>query len=304
MLMGTYQPVASLEHVGGIDADFSKIGANAQSRPPEKLDQVWCFPASTWKEAFMHSLLTAPNCPQAFILLDTDSYRRIDKVRHYTAMAENDGQFADERLGALEDPNCPDDCSELIITPEELGKARLAYIFHPALMKSDSSGVLLLRHGNKMEEPVISTLPELVGKRIQALSAWMYSIGMTCENEGIESSELALFEKARRIFMFCWLPIIHQITHGMRKIEIDLGFPVMEFHEWLNECSNRMARWSYGKCDREEYLKILEDVKLPLSLPDGFDRELAEEDGLPGRNEPCVCGSGRKFKKCHGRIFA
>ncbi|TME34542.1 MAG: hypothetical protein E6I66_01455 [Chloroflexi bacterium] len=22
---------------------------------------------------------------------------------------------------------------------------------------------------------------------------------------------------------------------------------------------------------------------------------------LPGRNEPCWCGSGKKFKKCHGK---
>jgi hypothetical protein len=22
---------------------------------------------------------------------------------------------------------------------------------------------------------------------------------------------------------------------------------------------------------------------------------------LPGRNDPCWCGSGKKFKKCHGR---
>jgi len=21
----------------------------------------------------------------------------------------------------------------------------------------------------------------------------------------------------------------------------------------------------------------------------------------PGRNDPCPCGSGKKFKKCHGR---
>jgi hypothetical protein len=25
-----------------------------------------------------------------------------------------------------------------------------------------------------------------------------------------------------------------------------------------------------------------------------------ERDSRPGRNEPCVCGSGRKFKKCCG----
>jgi preprotein translocase subunit SecA len=24
-------------------------------------------------------------------------------------------------------------------------------------------------------------------------------------------------------------------------------------------------------------------------------------DKTPGRNEPCYCGSGKKFKLCHGR---
>lgn len=28
--------------------------------------------------------------------------------------------------------------------------------------------------------------------------------------------------------------------------------------------------------------------------------EPARAADLPGRNEPCHCGSGRKFKKCHG----
>ena len=25
------------------------------------------------------------------------------------------------------------------------------------------------------------------------------------------------------------------------------------------------------------------------------------KDKLPGRNDPCTCGSGKKFKNCHGR---
>ena len=25
------------------------------------------------------------------------------------------------------------------------------------------------------------------------------------------------------------------------------------------------------------------------------------KDKLPGRNDPCPCGSGKKFKQCHGR---
>jgi hypothetical protein len=27
----------------------------------------------------------------------------------------------------------------------------------------------------------------------------------------------------------------------------------------------------------------------------------ARRDSTPGRNDPCSCGSGKKFKRCHGR---
>jgi len=43
--------------------------------------------------------------------------------------------------------------------------------------------------------------------------------------------------------------------------------------------------------------------------PANIMRQLAEEKleqqsqafGTTGRNDPCPCGSGRKFKQCHGR---
>jgi preprotein translocase subunit SecA len=35
---------------------------------------------------------------------------------------------------------------------------------------------------------------------------------------------------------------------------------------------------------------------------DGFDENNPETWGNPGRNEQCPCGSGKKFKHCHGRL--
>jgi preprotein translocase subunit SecA len=35
---------------------------------------------------------------------------------------------------------------------------------------------------------------------------------------------------------------------------------------------------------------------------DGFDEADPSTWGNPGRNEPCPCGSGKKFKHCHGRL--
>ena len=34
----------------------------------------------------------------------------------------------------------------------------------------------------------------------------------------------------------------------------------------------------------------------------GFDEADPSTWGNPGRNDPCPCGSGEKFKHCHGRI--
>ncbi len=37
-------------------------------------------------------------------------------------------------------------------------------------------------------------------------------------------------------------------------------------------------------------------------LVDGFDETDPSTWGDPGRNEPCPCGSGKKFKHCHGQV--
>jgi preprotein translocase subunit SecA len=40
----------------------------------------------------------------------------------------------------------------------------------------------------------------------------------------------------------------------------------------------------------------------PEPLLASFDETDATTWGNPGRNEPCPCGSGEKFKHCHGRL--
>jgi preprotein translocase subunit SecA len=39
-----------------------------------------------------------------------------------------------------------------------------------------------------------------------------------------------------------------------------------------------------------------------VARAEGFDETNPETWGNPGRNEPCPCGSGKKFKHCHGQI--
>jgi preprotein translocase subunit SecA len=39
-----------------------------------------------------------------------------------------------------------------------------------------------------------------------------------------------------------------------------------------------------------------------VALIDGFDEADPATWGNPGRNDPCPCGSGEKFKHCHGKL--
>jgi preprotein translocase subunit SecA len=54
--------------------------------------------------------------------------------------------------------------------------------------------------------------------------------------------------------------------------------------------------------------KLATPVDLPRITPqgpalvEGFDEADPQTWGNPGRNDPCPCGSGKKFKHCHGRL--
>ncbi len=58
--------------------------------------------------------------------------------------------------------------------------------------------------------------------------------------------------------------------------------PVLEHHE--------KARFARGGTDRR-WLYVDGESARPEPL---------KREGHPGRNEPCSCGSGKKYKKCHG----
>ena len=55
---------------------------------------------------------------------------------------------------------------------------------------------------------------------------------------------------------------------------------------------------------QQQALQVAEanDGVPPAPLVEGFDEMDPATWGNPGRNDPCPCGSGKKFKHCHGRL--
>jgi len=56
------------------------------------------------------------------------------------------------------------------------------------------------------------------------------------------------------------------------------------------------ANVQYHHADYDEALASNDEVGASSEAP--FKREVAKV----GRNDPCPCGSGKKYKQCHGRL--
>lgn len=67
------------------------------------------------------------------------------------------------------------------------------------------------------------------------------------------------------------------------------------------------AAFAKAGLDEDALARVLDGV-LPPDAPAGYRHDgagtLVREQPKTGRNDPCPCGSGRKYKKCHGRARA
>ena len=64
---------------------------------------------------------------------------------------------------------------------------------------------------------------------------------------------------------------------------------------WSQVASDVLAQKYFRKAGVPARLKKVEENSIPSFLW----RHVADEDRI-GRNDPCPCGSGKKYKKCHG----
>ena len=81
------------------------------------------------------------------------------------------------------------------------------------------------------------------------------------------------------------------------------------FEEMMGRIENDVVEKLYTvQVAREEDVERLEQKRraAPIVMSHGGDDSAARpepvrrESAKVGRNDPCVCGSGKKYKKCHG----
>lgn len=323
MLFGTYQP--------GFRANFSPefrqlrdrlLGLSGMGPAPDEdyrgsapapLEEItgyrpiWCFPARSLQEALAHGLLTAPNAPDLFFLVESDDYVRVDKAKHYAAIGR--GAYGVEDVKACVDPDCPDWRSEFLLPVEALESARLiAFTASGADPLSGSARMPFLfrpPRGKLQTASIPKEIYDVLGSHLSPVKALLDNavafVPDGAENAGNEGAE----ELARLGFMLLVLPVLYGVPFGPGdKVKPDGLIPTRYTAAGLLRCHNEMGAWSYGTCPAGEYERIFRDTWERAAMPEGLMEYMADHGlRLPGRNEACPCGSGRKFKRCHGPLL-
>ena len=83
----------------------------------------------------------------------------------------------------------------------------------------------------------------------------------------------------------------NQVTRVMMQVQIRSPEQLDEATEQLEQSNERMSHVTYSGAEEPSAQEA--EALEPLELPEGV---------RVGRNDPCPCGSGLKFKQCHGKL--
>ncbi len=76
-----------------------------------------------------------------------------------------------------------------------------------------------------------------------------------------------------------------------------------EQQQMVEEMARQQAQLAAAAAGNEAPEDAAPPAPTEEAVAAGFDENNPETWGDPGRNEPCPCGSGKKFKHCHGRMI-
>ena len=70
----------------------------------------------------------------------------------------------------------------------------------------------------------------------------------------------------------------------------------------IDEMRQAPKEMHYEHAEAEPIAAPVEDAPPPIEPEKPVDQPFVRNERKVGRNDPCPCGSGKKYKQCHGRI--
>ena len=93
--------------------------------------------------------------------------------------------------------------------------------------------------------------------------------------------------------------LFESMLHGLRA---DVTQHLSRIRPLTEEERGEMMRQMMAQQQMMAPAQAPAEVEAPQPALAGFDEADPDTWGNPGRNDPCPCGSGEKFKHCHGRL--
>lgn len=282
MLFATYQ---SVDQVGKI--------ANDEIDPYS----IWAVPAEDLQDLFISLFCSAPNRMEALIFFNCEKFIRIDKVKWYqTHKNRTPGQKLNPRDCASDEvDNLHSEFLVEGITPESIR------MMVPIVQVGESSDILE-RGSLKFNGPAA----DLLKAKAASICNDLYFPAEENKRLGMSESYATYrseFQPKKTAFELVYLPLAFKILTaepGQFTVNVAYMMHMLSYHARdFYRLNNDFTRWSFEDCSLERFDAIVEQMRHYI-----LDNEAVAERivmGTPiGRNDPCPCGSGKKYKKCHG----
>jgi preprotein translocase subunit SecA len=88
----------------------------------------------------------------------------------------------------------------------------------------------------------------------------------------------------------------NEVTRSLMTVRIDSGDQMQQAAQAIEERAEQISNVTYTAPDETGQPQV------QAAGAAGGLADLASTWGQVGRNEPCPCGSGKKFKQCHGKL--
>jgi preprotein translocase subunit SecA len=91
----------------------------------------------------------------------------------------------------------------------------------------------------------------------------------------------------------------NEVTRTLMTVRIDSGDQMQQAAQAIEERAEQISNVTYTAPDETGQPQVL---AAGAAVAAGGLADLSGTWGQVGRNEPCPCGSGKKFKHCHGKL--
>ncbi len=263
-------------------------------------------------------VLTAANSANFLLVFKSDDYHKIDKVKWESAIALD--RFSSDYSGEYKclgyvDDKIDDKYAEYVVSYESM-KPMIAipsfFVANPDETNVDFF-IKLLNSGNASSED--NDIEDAIRKTFSNSLKANKEILKQASFDLVGSPDKASGEYAINsgiiitLFTMLYAPILlNPIANAERKLNgLEGAFP-MYFRmgdislknatKLFNLLNSAVMSYSSGIIDYEAYGNIYDSIYQLLDYKEPWMFE-AILGGI-GRNDPCPCGSGKKWKKCHG----